>query len=78
MGCGKQREATSPIKSLVKLQAWFLSLRWKTCFQQNCSLGLSACSEGPALGQNTDDDDDDDGGDDDIENMFITNTKSSI
>ena len=53
VGCGKQREATAPIKSLVKLQHWFLSLRWKTCLRQNCSLGFSACSEGPAFGQNT-------------------------
>ena len=44
------------IKSLVKLQPWFLSLRWKTYLRQNCSLGFSACSEGPAFGQNTDDD----------------------
>ena len=29
--CGKKREATAPIQSLVKLQPWFLSLRWKTC-----------------------------------------------
>ena len=56
VGCGKQREATALIKSLVKLQPWFLSLRWKTCLPQNCSLGFSACSEGPAFGQNTDDD----------------------
>ena len=53
MGCGKQREATAPIKSLVKLQPWFLSLRWKACLRHNCSLGFSACSEGPAFGQNT-------------------------
>ena len=33
VGCGKQREATAPIQSLVKLQPWFLSLRWKTCLQ---------------------------------------------
>ena len=39
--------------SLMKLQSWFLSLRWKTCLRQNCSLGSCACSEGPALGQNT-------------------------
>ena len=39
--------------SLVKLQPWFLSLRWKTCLGQNCSFGSWACSEGPALGQNT-------------------------
>ena len=38
---------------LVKLQPWFLSLQWKTCLCQNCSLGSCACSEGPALGQNT-------------------------
>ena len=31
VGCGKQREATTPIQSLLKLQPWFLSLRWKTC-----------------------------------------------
>ena len=42
---------------LVKLQLWFLGLQWKTCLWQNCSLGFCACSEGPALGQNTDDDD---------------------
>ena len=52
-GWRKQREATAPIQSLVKLQPWFLSLRWKTCFRQNCSLGSCACSEGPAFGQNT-------------------------
>ena len=51
--CGKQQEATAPIKSLVKLRPWFLILRWKTCLRQNCSLGFSSCSEGPAFGQNT-------------------------
>ena len=51
--CGKQREATAPIQSLVKLQPWFLSLRWKICLRQNCSLGSCACSEVPGLGQNT-------------------------
>ena len=60
VGCGKQREATAPIKSLVNVQPCFLSLRWKTCLRQNCRLGFSACSEGPAYGQNTGDDDDDD------------------
>ena len=30
-GCGKKREVTAPISSLVKLEPWFLSLRWKTC-----------------------------------------------
>ena len=59
MGCRKQREATAPIKTLVKLQPSFPSLRYKTCLRQNCSLGLSVSSEGPAFGQNTDDDDDD-------------------
>ena len=53
VGCRKHREATAPIQSLVKLQPWFLSLRWKTCLRQNYSLGFCACSEGPALGQNT-------------------------
>ena len=55
--CGKQREATAPVQSLVKLQPWFLSLWWKTCLRQNCSLGSWACSEGPALGRTSDDDD---------------------
>ena len=32
VGCGKQREATASIQSLIKLQPWFLSLRWKTAF----------------------------------------------
>ena len=49
--CGKEREATATIQSLVKLQSWFLSLRCKTCLRQNCSLGSCACSEGPSLGQ---------------------------
>ena len=53
VGCGKQREATAPIKSLAKLQPRFLSLWWKTWLRQNCSLGSSACSEGPAFGHNT-------------------------
>ena len=50
---GKQQEASAPIQSLVKLQPWFLSLQWKTCLQQKCSLGSCACSEGPTLGQKT-------------------------
>ena len=53
VGCRKQREATAHIQSLVELQPLFLSLRWKTFLRQNCSLGSCACSEGPALGQNT-------------------------
>ena len=53
VGCTKQREATAPIQSLVKLQPWFLILQWKTCLWQNCSLGSCICSEAPALWQNT-------------------------
>ena len=49
VGCRNQWEATAPIQSLVKLQPWFLSLRWKACLWQNCSLGFCTCSEGPAL-----------------------------
>ena len=52
VGYGEQREATSPIKYLVKQQHLFLSFRWNTCLRQNCSLGFSACSEGLAFGQN--------------------------
>ena len=51
--CGKQREATAPIQYLLKLQSWVRSLQLKTCLRQTCSLGSCACSEGPALGQNT-------------------------
>ena len=54
-GVRKATEATAPIQSLVKLQSLFLSLRWKTCLRHNCSLVSGACSEGPALGQNTND-----------------------
>ena len=52
------RKATGSYRtylSLVKLQPGFLSLRWKTCLWQNCSLGSCTCSEVPALGQNTHD-----------------------
>ena len=38
----------------------------KTCLRQNCSLGYCACSEGPALGENTHDDN----GDDDKDFIF--------
>ena len=51
VGCGKQREPTAPIQSLVKMHHWFLSLRWKPFFRQNCSPGSCVCSEGPALGR---------------------------
>ena len=50
-----RRKATGSYRtysSLVKLQAWFLSLRWKNCSPDSC-----ASSEGSALGQNTDGDD---------------------
>ena len=40
--CRKQRETTASIHSLVKMQPWFLSLRWKTCLRQNCSPGSCA------------------------------------
>ena len=50
---GKHRDGTALIQSLVKLLPWFLTLRWKTCLPQNCSLGSCAYSEGPALGLNT-------------------------
>ena len=53
VGCRKEREATAPILSLVKLHPWFLSLRWKICLRQNCSQSSCTWSEGPALGQNT-------------------------
>ena len=71
LGCGKQRETTTPIQSPVKLQPWFwfLSFRWKICLRQNRSLVSCTCSEGPALGQNTHDDDDDD---DDVEIVYIS------
>ena len=49
------RKATGSYRtysSLVKLQPWFLSLRWKTVFGQNCSLGAWVCSARPVLGQN--------------------------
>ena len=52
VGCGKQRKATAPTQSLVKLLLCFLSLRWRICLWQNCNLGSSSCSEGPALGHN--------------------------
>ena len=49
---GKQREAAILIQSLLELQPWFLSFRWKTCLRQNYSLSSCACS-GLAFGQNT-------------------------
>ena len=44
-GVEKQWKATASIQSLVKLQAWFLSFRWKTY----------------PWAEHSDDDDDDDG-----------------
>ena len=32
------------------MQPWFLSLRWKTCLLQNCSLGSCACWKDLPLG----------------------------
>ena len=52
------RKATGSYRtysSLVKLQPTFLSLQRRPAFEQNCRLGASVSSEGPALGQNTDD-----------------------
>ena len=49
MECGKRQEATAPIQSLIKLQPWFLSLWWKTCLWQNCSLGSWVCGGRPAF-----------------------------
>ena len=57
VGCGKQREATAPIKSLGKTAALVPEFALEACLRQNCCLGFSACSEGPDFGQNTDDDD---------------------
>ena len=34
----KATEATAPIQSLVKLQPCFVSLSWRTCLRQHCSL----------------------------------------
>ena len=61
MGCGKQREATAPIESLVKFEPWFLSLGVK-----DLPLGRTAANV-PALtvkdlrwAEHSDDDDNDD------------------
>ena len=65
-----------------KLQPWFQSLRWTSRLRQNCSLGSYTCSEGPALGQNTDDDIQDRGLDSGLQlyvlttELFRTNTDS--
>ena len=52
-GAPKAKGSYRTYSSLVKLQPWFLSLWWKTCVRQNCSLCSCACIDGPALGQNT-------------------------
>ena len=52
-GMRKATESYGTYSSLVKLQPWFLSLRWRTAFEQNCSPGTWVCSKKPALGQNT-------------------------
>ena len=52
VGCRKPGEATALSQSMVKLQYWFLRLRWTTCPRQNCSLD-SCAGDGPALGQYT-------------------------
>ena len=53
VGYVKQREATTPIQCLIKLNPMFLRLLWKFSLGQNCSLIYCAYSEGPALGLNT-------------------------
>ena len=58
--CRKQREDTSPIESLVKVQSWFLSLHWKTCLRQNCSLAKRLYWRTCPWAEHSDDDDDDD------------------
>ena len=65
------RKATGSYRTysfLCKISALVPEFAVETSVRQNCNLGSCACSEGPALGQNTDDDDDDDD-DDDI--MFM-------
>ena len=62
VGCGRQREATTYIESLVKLQPWYLSLQWKTCLWAELwpwflSLQWTTC---PWAEYSDDDDDDDD------------------
>ena len=52
-GAESNGKTNASIRFLVTLQPWFLSLRWKTCLLQNCSLDSCTCGEEPALGQNT-------------------------
>ena len=49
-------EAAISIQSMVKLQPWFLSLQWKTCLQQNCSLGSCIALKDLPLGRTHNDD----------------------
>ena len=51
VGVRKSTGSYRTYSSLVELQSWFLSLRWKTCLRQKCSLGSCDCGEGP--GQNS-------------------------
>ena len=50
---GNYRTYSIPSKTAVLVPEFVV----ETGRRQNCSLGFCACSEGPALGQNTDDDD---------------------
>ena len=52
------RKATGSYRtysSLVKLQPKLLSLQWKASLWAELQPSVKVCSEGPALGQNTDD-----------------------
>ena len=51
VGCGKQQEATAPIKSIVKLQLWFLSLRWKTCLRKTAAYVPALAMKDRTLGR---------------------------
>ena len=51
--CGAKSNGKPPCLfiQVVKLQPWFLSLRWKTYLRQNCNLGSWVCSGKPTFGK---------------------------
>ena len=51
-GVRKAKGSYRTYSSLVKLQRWVLSLRWKTCLRQNCNFSSRVCSGRPAFGHN--------------------------
>ena len=53
MGCGKQREATAPIQSLVKTAALVPEFAVKDLPLAELHPGSGTCTEGPTLGQRT-------------------------